>query len=1038
MSQRSRVIDLRRGFLPTDPNAFPENMGMTQQEDSPEELVKILPYEGINFLPTEYGYRSYFGIDSTINVAGLASRCSELLMFQSSGYVNLLVALCEDGIWTSNPATAAEVWTQVHITTFNPAIFKIWTFAVINNTAYFYQEAGALVYKLTNAHVWSSYAPSFLNMAGQKGIFRAGGRLGFWDSDNSVSWSSALDFADFTPALTTMADNTKFRDVVGNIVTILSQGEGFVIYSTKTIVGVTLSNGISALFDAKVVANNTGIAYATHVCQGNSDATHFAYTTTGLYAIGVYNQLNKSHAFSPILTETIDFIRESVSPVRLFVSEGRFLFISLIDSSYIDGIISSSIVNVPSMSFQLLGWDGVAALPATLTSNQGVSLINQIAGNPISYGVAFAAPADNTKWDGTYHAALDAVATGVYFTTAVSTTHWGAVNNFSPLRLEANPISKLVDAGRETVESKLNLWDATLSTFITNQAAVIAAKIASAPVVTIESFPGIGTYPTIPADPADEIVEFGKLILGTGKDKLIRTNAGNLLNILTLRRYFVDAKRIDARRDIHYTGWVDGGITYATYDPVGVPAALGLSGGNLTTNTAGGTTCHAVSTIGKSAGKWYWEVLLTTVGDTINGFAVVGISNTLGNLGTGIGGTPGSYARDVTLGTPDGMGKDSFDGGRQAFGTAFSNGDILGVALNMDSKFITIYKNNVSQGIMYASLAGTMYALIGVDSVSPATQTTTNFGATPFVYSPPAGYNAGLYADASVLQGTVSTTYEASAPLTGQYGYAEIDIKALEFKRWRKNVDATWTLMETVAAGGASPPAFDSVYPTNSYNTVVFGATTLDSPFQSVTTRPYAANPPTVTNPYVLPVEAMTITFPGASFNLTVGTPAPLYPTYAGALVLDTHLKKWGKFKGNHKLIVDYNPQNSNSNGAIPYTNFGIRAGCLLTDGKVALFDNTPTDSWIRYGKIGYFRKGFTILLEVLAHFRTLSTGIITLDASLDGRNLEPGLQYYIPFTDSKNVVAYPDTSARWHTVRVSGKWDLQYLEVRGIISGRR
>lgn len=1029
MSQKAKVIDLRRGFLPTDPNAFPENMGVTQQEDSPEDLVRIIPYEGYNFLPAEYGYRSYFGTNSTINIVGLASRCSELLMFQSAGYVNLLVALCEDGIWTSNPATAAGAWTQVYTLAFNPAIFKIWTFTVIRNTAYFYQEAGAVVYKLTSAHVWSSFVPSFLNMAGQKGIFRAGGRLGFWDSDNSVSWSSALDWTDFTPAIITMADNTKFRDVVGSIVIILSQGDGFVIYSTKTIVGVTLSAGISNLWNASVVANNIGVAYPTHVCQGNSDATHFAYTTTGLYAIGVYNQLNKSHAFTPVLTETMDFVREGLNPARLFVSEGRFLFISLIDASYIDGVVSSQVVTIPGSSFTLLGWDGVAALPAELTSNQGVSLIDQLVGNPISYGIP-AVPED--KWDGTYTAAIDLLTAGDYFITAESAAHWGTTNNYSPLRLAANPISEKVGGSRDTVEKALNTWDAWLGNFIAVQAAFVALETATEAVVTTESFPGIGVYPNIPADPADEIVEFGNLLVGTGKDKMIRTGAGTLLNILTIRRYFTDATRIDARRDIHYTNWSGSAPIYTTWNPADMSAYIILSGGNLIAALGTGLVR---STIGVPAGKWYWEVRIDSWPSIPTTQIFIGIAKitapTSSPPGEAADGWSYLFGGGLIIGLKD------WDGGQTLdYGAAFGIGDVIGIALDMDAGTVTFYKNGVSQGIAFTGLNGTVYPAVGALGANVGT-VTTNFGASAFVYSPPVGYNAGLYTDGYVLNGTVSTTYEATA-ITGQYGYSEIDIKATEFKRWRKNADGSYTLMETVAAGAATPPAFDATYPTNSYNTIVFGATTIDSPFDSSSGFPYAEAPATIENPYVLPVEDMTITLPGSSFNLGVGTPAPMYPTYAGALVLDMHLKKWGKFKGDHKLIVDYNPQNSSSNGAIPYTNFGIRAGCLLTNGKIALFDNSPTDSWIRYGKIGYFRKGFTVLLEVLAHFRTLSTGIITLDASLDGRNLEPGLQYYLPFTDAKNVVTYPDTSARWHTVKISGKYDLQYLEVRGIVSGRR
>ena len=80
-------------------------------------------------------------------------------------------------------------------------------------------------------------------MSDRWGIFRANGRLGFWDSANSISWSSLFDKADFTPAIETLAGNVTFNDVLGRIVSIKASGSGFVIYSTKNIVGAAYSTG---------------------------------------------------------------------------------------------------------------------------------------------------------------------------------------------------------------------------------------------------------------------------------------------------------------------------------------------------------------------------------------------------------------------------------------------------------------------------------------------------------------------------------------------------------------------------------------------------------------------------------------------------------------------------------------------------------------------------------------------------------------------------------------------------------------------------
>lgn len=1036
MAQRSKVIDLRRSFLPTDPNAFPENLVGTRMEDYPEEFVKVIPYEGVNFLPTDYGYRSYFGTTAELNLAALSSRCSELLMFQNAAYGNILIALCEDGIWTSNPATAAGTWTHEYTLTYDVNVFKNWTFCTLNDTLYIYREGNSVIYKLTTTPTWSSFAPSFLTMTGQKGVFRAGGRLGMWDSANSVSWSSALDYTDFTPALTTLAGNTKFRDVLGNIVSILSQSDGFVIYSTKSIVGVRLGSTVTVLWDASVISNVVGVAYPTHITQGVSDAQHFAFTNAGLYAIGIYNQISKSHAFAPLLTEVTDFIRESNNPVRLFCSEGRFLFISLIDSTYIDGVISTQTSTISEMTFKLLGYDGTT-LPATLTSNQTVALMNGfLSPDNLSFGSAYG-KFYGGGWDGTYSADIDNLITNVgsYFTTPNATTHWGVLFNYSPLKLEASPLSFL-NAATLTVEGAWNTWDAWLSAFISAQAAFIAAKIATPAALTVETFPGVGTYPTIPADPADEIIEVGKLIVGTGKDKLIRTDANSLLNTEILRRYFTDAKRIDKRRVIHYTDWSVGNV-FATWNPADKAAAVTLSGGNLIASITASSIAR--STIGKSAGKWYWEVTLTNVGN--NTLTLVnGVATAAADLGAPLGadaygwGHTFSNAISICIGTAT-----LFHGGGFAcWGSNVANGDILGIALDMDIGTISLYINGVLQGLMFSGLTGTIYAAIGGDEAAPTTTVigVANFGASAFAYSVPVGFNAGLF-NTNVLQGTVTTTFEAT-PLTGSYGYAQTFIEALYFKKYQKDKDGNWNLLDTVNAGAATPPAFDNSYPVGIEHTITHGTSTLDNPLLSASGYEFGMAPVTIGNPYIIPASSLTVTLPGTSFNLITGTPAPLFPTYKGSLVLDIQLKKWGKFKGDHKLLLDYNPQNANVNNSVPYSDFGIRAGTLKTTGKISLFDTVPTESWLRYGKIGYYRLGMTQIHEVRADFRNISTGILEIETSLDGRNLELGLSNWDVFTQMDQIVSFVDLIGRWHTVKISGQWDLQYLEVRGTIAGRR
>jgi hypothetical protein len=170
---------------------------------------------------------------------------------------------------------------------------------------------------------------------------------------------------------------------------------------------------------------------------------------------------------------------------------------------------------------------------------------------------------------------------------------------------------------------------------------------------------------------------------------------------------------------------------------------------------------------------------------------------------------------------------------------------------------------------------------------------------------------------------------------------------------------------------------------------------------------------------------------PGAQYNLQTGNDLLGYNNPIGGFVYDTILQKWGKFKHTHKAIVEI-PTSSG------HTNIGPSAGLLNVDGKIYIFDDQPADSWIRYGKMGYYRLGMVHFLETRIDFRTPSTGNIELDFSLDGRNSDPSINFSYTYSDEVSYRMYPNQRSRWMTVKISGNYDLQYMEIRGNISNRR
>lgn len=178
-------------------------------------------------------------------------------------------------------------------------------------------------------------------------------------------------------------------------------------------------------------------------------------------------------------------------------------------------------------------------------------------------------------------------------------------------------------------------------------------------------------------------------------------------------------------------------ITYATYDPLNKGPDSTLSNGNRTLTGTAGPAGSATSTIGKTRGRWYWEAVMDAGASSI----LVGIDEFVSTHNY-----PGFDARSVGYHSPGG--NRYISNVPAAYGASFTVGDVIGIALDRSGRTLTFYKNNVSQGATdLASLLGlsteAMFA-----SITPGGNgfsTTTNFGASPLVYAPPAGYQSGLY-----------------------------------------------------------------------------------------------------------------------------------------------------------------------------------------------------------------------------------------------------------------------------------------------------
>lgn len=200
-------------------------------------------------------------------------------------------------------------------------------------------------------------------------------------------------------------------------------------------------------------------------------------------------------------------------------------------------------------------------------------------------------------------------------------------------------------------------------------------------------------------------------------------------------------------------------VVYATWDRATTPAYYALSNGNLQLGAAQSGTgsitqgAGAKATVGKSSGKWYWEVSLLPNAKNMMIGLVPSSVNTMAGQCTGCGNL---YARNWRIayasGTWDGFGaiaptssNYSTPGLSAMRSSGVGGGDVYGFALDMDTRTFRIYYKRAGGACEgpFATWTGlaqdTYYPAASVGSSAPMT-TIANFGQNAFACTPPAGH----------------------------------------------------------------------------------------------------------------------------------------------------------------------------------------------------------------------------------------------------------------------------------------------------------
>jgi hypothetical protein len=174
--------------------------------------------------------------------------------------------------------------------------------------------------------------------------------------------------------------------------------------------------------------------------------------------------------------------------------------------------------------------------------------------------------------------------------------------------------------------------------------------------------------------------------------------------------------------------------------PTLISSSATISNTGLRVVTASGESC-AASTLSMTTGKWYFEASCTgnvTTGSAV-GIAQAATFTSANNMYEGAnrgygyygGGSPGIYTN--VLGS----------GNQAPYGASWTTGDTIGCAFDADIGTLQFFKNGVSQGVYPGVVTNIEYRFAVGEGEGAATASfNVNFGQLPFIYTPPAGFNA--------------------------------------------------------------------------------------------------------------------------------------------------------------------------------------------------------------------------------------------------------------------------------------------------------
>tara|TARA_B000000557_G_scaffold44892_1_gene33561 strand:- start:1239 stop:5519 length:4281 start_codon:yes stop_codon:yes gene_type:complete len=258
---------------------------------------------------------------------------------------------------------------------------------------------------------------------------------------------------------------------------------------------------------------------------------------------------------------------------------------------------------------------------------------------------------------------------------------------------------------------------------------------------------------------------------------------------------------------------------HATLNPLDQNGSSTVSNGDLDMGNSQGSSAWGTvrATIGASSGKFYAEYTCTS---SSGGFRqTVGVVSLEVPNGTSIG-------SNVALNNLSDSaayfnnGQKSLNGSTSSYGAAWTTGDVVGIALDVDETSVTFFVNGVSQGVASSALASDASLTFGGGNISSNETGTWNFGQKPFKFTPPDGFQA--LSGSSVRPEKVTpdgTKFIAAVPYAGNSATNKITTGFAPDFVWIKNRTNAYAhcLFDTVRGAGKRLES-DATYGEDDYN----------------------------------------------------------------------------------------------------------------------------------------------------------------------------------------------------------------------------